>query len=84
MNRRDALSVLAASGAALSPPLVACLEAQEASPEAMAWLLRTIAGVEPLPGEAGAVRNALLSFRVEIPSDPRVQPALDFNPEVEV
>jgi hypothetical protein len=44
-------------------------------------MMRTLAGLEPMPGEEASVRAFLLSTRYAFPSDPGVEPASTFDPE---
>jgi hypothetical protein len=44
-------------------------------------MMRTLAGLEPMPGEEAGVRAFLLSYRYALPSDPGVEPASTFDPE---
>ena len=77
MRRREALVSLlgaAALGAGTA-------EAQDLSPETVIQMMRTLAGLEPMPGEAAGVRAFLLSYRYALPSDPGVEPASTFDPE---
>jgi hypothetical protein len=84
MERREALlSLAAAIGVAATPELVEALQRRELSEEEAEALLRAVAKVEPRPGEANQVRARLSGMRFETRTDPRVQPALGFNPEVE-
>lgn len=75
MRRREAigslLGVLAVAGAA---------EAQDLSPSAVGQMMRTLAGLDPMPGEEAAVAAFLLSYRFALPSDPGVEPASTFDP----
>jgi hypothetical protein len=81
VKRREALfSILGAASAASLP---ASARAQALSPEAVGGLLRTLAGLEPMPGEAESVLSFLLSFRTTVTPDPGVEPALTFDPEVD-
>ena len=78
MRRREALVSLlgaAALGAGTA-------EAQDLSPETVIQMMRTLAGLEPMPGEAAGVRAFLLSYRYAFPSDPGVEPASTFDPEL--
>lgn len=80
MKRREAIaSLVAAVGAASG------VEALPAQPGELGidGLLRELVGVSPLPGEARAARQFLLSLRSRSRSDPREQPALSFDPEVD-
>ncbi len=77
MKRREALVSLlgaAALGAGTA-------EAQDLSPETVRQMMRTLAGLEPMPGEEAGVRAFLLSYRYALPSDPGVEPASTFDPE---
>ena len=77
MRRREALVSLlgaAALGAGTA-------EAQDLSPETVRQMMRTLAGLEPMPGEEASVRAFLLSYRFAFPSDPGVEPASTFDPE---
>lgn len=76
MKRREALVSLlgaAALGAGTA-------EAQELSPETVRQMMRTLAGLEPMPGEEAGVRAFLLSYRYPHPSDPGIEPASTFDP----
>jgi hypothetical protein len=79
-RRRVIASLLGAAGAlgARVP------EAQDLSPETVKEMLRTLGGVEPLPSEEAYVRAFLLSFRGAAPPDPEVEPALTFDPELDL
>lgn len=80
MRRREALVSLlgaAALGAGTA-------EAQDLSPEAVKQMMRTLAGLEPMPGEEAGVRAFLLSYRFAFPSDPGVEPASTFDPQVRI
>ena len=77
MKRREALVSLlgvAALGAGTA-------EAQDLSPETVKQMMRTLAGLEPMPGEEAGIRAFLLSYRYALPSDPGVEPASTFDPE---
>jgi hypothetical protein len=85
MKRRDAVLFLGSAGVGTVLPAAAEETARtsgltEAHVEA---LLRELAGVEPLPGEAARIKEALLGRSAVPETDPRVQPALAFHPEVE-
>jgi len=54
---------------------------QDLSPETVRQMMRTLAGLEPMPGEEAGVRAFLLSYRYALPSDPGVEPASTFDPE---
>jgi hypothetical protein len=56
-------------------------EAQDLSPETVRQMMRTLAGLEPMPGEEVSVQASLLSYRFKLPSDPGVEPASTFDPE---
>ena len=78
MKRREALISLlgaAALGAGTA-------EAQDLTPETVRQMMRTLAGLEPIPGEEAGVRAFLLSYRYAFPSDPGVEPASTFDPEL--
>ena len=77
MRRREALVSLLGA-AALG---TGTAEAQDLSPEAVKQMMRTLAGLEPMPGEEAGVRAFLLSYRFAFPSDPEVEPASTFDPE---
>ncbi len=77
MRRREALVSLlgaAALGAGTA-------EAQELTPETVRQMMRTLAGLEPMPGEEAGVRAFLLTYRFAFPSDPGVEPASTFDPD---
>ena len=87
MERREVLSTLAAAGvAALSPSCVGNrrLDTRELSDEQIEALLRTMYGLTLRPGEAAQVRQTLLAANLKDDIDARVQPAIYFDPEVEV
>ncbi len=78
MKRREALVSLlgaAALGAGTA-------EAQDLSPETVKQMMRTLANLDPMPGEEAGVRAFLLSYRYALPSDPAVEPASTFDPEL--
>lgn len=81
MKRRQALtSMLAvATGAGASTPSA---EAQGFSLEAVEQMLRH-QGMKPLPGEAARVRAVLLATRFVGSADPRIDPAVRFDPEID-
>ena len=83
MERREALasiaSALAAAGVLVSTET---LEAAQLSDEAIEGMLKELAGVTPLPGEGSATRQFLLSLRYRAQSDPRLQPAVAFDPDI--
>jgi hypothetical protein len=82
MKRRESFAVLGLAGiGSILPELAA--EAGGLNDEQVAALLRHVAGVEPRPGEAARVREALAGTKATAETDPRVQPALGFDPEVE-
>jgi hypothetical protein len=76
MRRREAL--LSLLGATALPATTAT--AQDLSPETVRQMMRTLAGLDPLPGEEAGVRAFLLSYRYLHPSDPGVEPASTFDP----
>jgi len=57
-------------------------EAQALSPDAVEELMRAH-GLEPRPGEAAQVLAFLLSVRPRTLPDPRIEPAIRMDPEVE-
>jgi hypothetical protein len=77
VRRREALVSLLGA-AALGAGTV---EAQDLSPETVKQMMRTLAGLEPMPGEEAGVRAFLLSYRFALPTDPGVEPASTFDPE---
>lgn len=81
MKRRQALFSLLGAASAVSLPATG--GAQGLSAESVAGLLRSLAGLEPLPGEPESVLAFLLSFRTRATPDPGVEPALSFDPQVE-
>ena len=76
MKRREALASLLGV-VALG---VETAEAQDLSPSAVGQMMRSLAGLEPMPGEEAAVAAFLLSYRFALPSDPGVEPASTFDP----
>jgi hypothetical protein len=84
MKRRDTFAALGLAGlGSILPELAAAAAAGELTEDQVAALLRQVAGVEARPGEAARVRDALKEARATAETDPRVQPALGFDPEVE-
>jgi len=79
VKRREALVSLLGVAAALG---AGTAEAQDLSPETVKQMMRTLAGLEPMPGEEAGVRAFLLSYRYALPSDPAVEPASTFDPEL--
>lgn len=73
-------SLLGAAGA-LGAPVT---PAQDLSPDTVKEMLRTLGGVEPRPAEEAYVRSFLLSYRLAARPDPEVEPALNFDPELDV
>jgi len=85
VNRRHLLrDLLITAGVSLSPELVRRLDAQQVSPTELDEIFRSLARAAPLPGEARIVFQALDRMRTTVDSDPRIQPALEFDPEVDV
>ena len=77
MRRREALGSLLgvlAIGARAA-------KAQDLSPSAAGQMMRSLAGLEPMPGEEAAVAAFLVSYRFALPSDPGIEPASTFDPE---
>ena len=79
MKRRRVIVSLFGVAGALS---VGVGEAQDLSEETVRQMLRSLAGVEPLPSEESQVRAFLLSMRATLPPDPETEPAITFDPEV--
>jgi hypothetical protein len=79
MKRREALVSLLGAAGALG---AARGSAQGVSEETVKEMLRHLAGIDPLPGEAAAVRAFLLALRPMSP-DPEIEPAIEFDPEVD-
>jgi hypothetical protein len=77
VRRREALLSLL-GGYALG---AGTAEAQDLAPETVRQMMKTLAGLEPMPGEEMSVRASLLSFRYALASDPGVEPATTFDPE---
>jgi hypothetical protein len=86
MKRREAFMALGCAGVswAVRAALAAAPPGQELTEEEVAALLRSVARVEPRPGEAALIRQALSEPSPTGGTDPRVQPALVFDPEVEL
>jgi hypothetical protein len=80
MKRREALVSLLGAVGALG---AARGSAQDVSEETVKEMLRLLAGIEPLPGEAAGVRAFLLTFRAPMSVDPEIEPAIEFDPEVD-
>jgi hypothetical protein len=68
----------------LTPALAQALQGRELSEAQVEALLRSLAEVEPTPGEPAHVRAFLEELRFRTETDPRIQPALGFDPEVEL
>lgn len=77
MKRRQALASLLGAAGAVS--LTDDASAQSLSPDAVRGLLRSLAGVEPMPGEEASALAFLLSMR-RPRIDPEVEPAITFVP----
>jgi len=81
VKRRDVLLSLVgvASGAAAAPtpPIQTVL-----SPAAVEELMRAH-GLDPMPGEPAQVRALLLSTRLSSNPDPRIEPSLRLDPELD-
>jgi hypothetical protein len=85
MNRREAFLAVGAGAALVLPrELLDAAQAGDLSADQVEALLRSIVGIEALPGEAERIKKALLESRATRETDPRLQPALAFDPEVEV
>ena len=79
LKRREVLrSLIGVAGVGIALPS----EAQALSPAAVEELMRTH-GLEPRPGEAAQVLAFLLSVRPRTLPDPRIEPAIRMDPEVE-
>jgi len=89
MKRREAFMVLGLAGVGTLLPAApvdgapADASSGEMTDQHAEILLRYLARVEPRPGEAARVREALNSAPPVADTDPRIQPALAFHPEVE-
>jgi len=81
MKRRQALFSLLGAASAASLPSGA--QAQAPSAEAVGALLRSLTGLEPMPGEPDQILAFLLTFRTTAAPEPGVEPALTFDPEVD-
>jgi hypothetical protein len=86
MERRDALRSLAATGAALvlpgcRKPAASAAVVTDADVDRM---IRTLSGVDPASGDLAPTRALLASFRFKGTVEPGVQPALAFDPEVDL
>lgn len=89
MKRREALIALGSGGLGAIAGAVAVTQrglqatkATQVTPEMAAMLLRRMGGFEPEPGEAEVVAGLMNTMQRVPDSDPRIQPALGFNPEV--
>lgn len=84
MKRRDVLRSLAAvAGAATATHVEAQVGVASAlSPSAVEELMRAH-GLEPLPGEAIQIRSFLMSTRSRALPDPRIEPAIRLEPDVD-
>ena len=82
MKRRDVLRSLAgvagAAGVAAAQPRGNPL----LSPDAVEELMRAH-GLEPMPGEPAQVRMFLLSTRMRSTPDPRIEPVIRLDPELD-
>ena len=79
MKRRDVLrSLLGVAGVGIALPS----EVVALSPAAVDELMRA-RGLEPRPGEAAQVLAFLLSVRPRRLPDPRIEPAIRMDPEVD-
>jgi hypothetical protein len=87
MKRRQVLGTLAvATATAFSPSCreQAPIDAGDLSDEQIEGLLRALYGLTLRPGEAAQVRRTLSAAKLKDDIDARVQPAIYFDPEVEV
>ena len=79
LKRRDVLrSLVGVAGVGIALPS----EAQALSPAAVEELMRAH-GLEPRPGEGAMVLAFLLSVRPRTLPDPRIEPAIRMDPEVD-
>ena len=85
MKRRDAL-LLFSTGAACAVPLslVSADEAKSLTDSEFETLLHELLKVELLPGEAARIRAAYIAAGIIGNNEPRVQPSLAYDPEVEL
>ena len=86
MKRRDVLRAVAATSAGLvfegcAPEPASTNTLTDADVERM---LRTMTPFKPAPGQAASVREALARMRFEGTVDPKIQPSLGFDVEVDV
>ena len=79
MKRREAIVSLLASGFLGASRG----SAQDLTEETVKEMLRVLGGVELLAGEAAEVRAFLLTFRAAMSPDPEIEPAIEFDPEVD-
>lgn len=85
MKRREALLLLSTSAACAVPlSLVSADEVESLTDAEFETLLREFLELEPLPGEAARIRAAYIAAGIISNNEPTVQPALAFDPEVEL
>ena len=79
MDRRVFLSRLATVTAAGAAPLSATTEQRSVQDGFTEWMTRQL-DIVPLPGEAQQMQGLLMALRFSPPMDPRVEPAVRFEP----
>ena len=87
IERREALrSLLGATAATglLSSTTASAEGAQVLTGGAVSEMMRSLLGLEPMPGEEERVRSFLLSLRMARRSDPRIEPSVHFDAETDV
>lgn len=83
MKRRDVLRSLAGGVAGAAGVASAQMRTTDLlSPAAVEELMRAH-GLEPMPGEASGVRALLLSTRTSASPDPRIEPVIRLDPELD-
>lgn len=88
MKRRDLLRALVgvtsvgSVASALTGPTGQTRQTGALSPAAVEELMRAH-GLDPQPGEPAQVRALLLSTRLRSIPDPRIEPAIRFEPELD-
>ena len=79
MERRVFLSRLAGASVAGTAPVSLATEQASRRDGFAEWMTRHL-GIVPLPGEAQQVQGLLLALRFSPSVDPRVEPAIRFEP----
>jgi hypothetical protein len=82
VKRRDVLSAIAGIGSISVTVGLASAQPLALSIAAVEELLRAH-GLDPLPGEPAQVRAMLLSTRLRSMPDPRIEPAIRLDPELD-